>query len=260
MLKVATWNVNSITIRLERLLGFLQRVNPDVVCLQELKCTDDKFPTAALQAAGYHSVILGQKAYNGVAILSRHRPDQVDRGFADGVDDQAARFISAKFKELTVMSAYVPNGQEVGSDKFFYKLNWLARLRSYLDRQHRPDQKLVLAGDFNVAPDDRDVHNPEAWREKILCSSRERAALATTLDFGLLDAYRCLHPQETQYTWWDYRMLAFQKNLGLRIDFLLTTRSLSEQLSACYVERDERKGEKPSDHAPVVAEFAGSEI
>lgn len=256
VLKVATWNVNSIAIRLERLLAFLDRVAPDIVCLQELKCVDDKFPFAALEAKGYFAEVWGQKSYNGVAILTREKANEVRRGFDDGVDDAQARFISCKVYDTTVMSAYVPNGQSVGTDKYFYKLNWLARLGRYLDMHHRPKDALILAGDFNVAPEDKDVHDPAAWKEKILCSTRERLALqATTMDL-LQDAYRQLHPSETQFTWWDYRMLAFPKNLGLRIDLVYVSSPLTTRLQGCHVERDERKGDKPSDHAPVIVTLA----
>jgi exodeoxyribonuclease-3 len=256
MPKLATWNVNSIAIRLPRLQQFLARERPDVVCLQELKCADDKVPVAEFAALGYHAAFLGQKTYNGVAVLSRVAPEQVIKGFADGVDDPAARFVGARVGGVTYYSAYVPNGQTVGSDKYFYKLNWLARLRRFLDREHRPGDQIVIAGDYNVAPEDRDVHDPAAWKGQLLCSDREREALAHAQAFGLVDAYRRLHPAETQYTWWDYRMLAFPKNHGLRIDLILATPALAERVTACWVARDERQGEKPSDHAPVVVEFA----
>lgn len=259
-MRVVTWNVNSIGSRLERLIAFLDRQSPDVVCLQELKCEDVKFPLEAVQQAGYDAVFHGQKTYNGVALLFRKAtvgaaPQAVVRGFGDGVDDPMARFIGASVGGVHVYSLYVPNGQEVGSDKYFYKLNWLARARRYLEREHASSDSLILAGDYNVAPTDADVHDPAAWREKILCSTREREALAHLAAFGLEDSYRRLHPSETQFTWWDYRNLSFPKNLGLRIDLLLTSASLGSRLKACTVDRDERKGEKPSDHAPVILDL-----
>lgn len=257
-MKIATWNVNSIAVRLPRLLAFLAREAPDVVCLQELKCTEDRFPATELTAAGYHSVLVGQKAYNGVALLSRQPFVEVTRGFGDGVDDQAARFISARVGGITLMSAYVPNGQEVGGEKYFYKLNWLARLRRYLDKTHRAEAPLILAGDFNVAPTDRDVYDPGAWRDKLLCSGREREALSNAVAFGLFDAYRHLHPKETQYTWWDYRLLAFAKDHGLRIDLMYVTAPLVGRLRSSWVARDERAGDKPSDHAPVLVDLGGT--
>jgi len=253
MLKVATWNVNSIGIRLERLLSFLERVAPDVVCLQELKCQEEKFPFEAIRAAGYFATVYGQKTYNGVAVLSKKEPEAVSRGFGDGVADEQARFVAARIDGTTVMSAYVPNGQAVGSDKYFYKLNWLARLRRYLDREYSASDSLVLAGDFNVAPADADVHDASVWRDSVLCSPRERQALFQVESFGFTDAWRHLYPDETAFTWWDYRMLAFQKNQGMRIDLIYVTAPLAAALTECRVEREERKGEKPSDHAPVLA-------
>ncbi len=255
MLRVVTWNVNSIGTRLERLLAFLKRHDPDVVCLQELKCMDEKFPFDAIKAAGYHAAAFGQKSYNGVALLSKKPSETLLRSFDDGVDDGQARAIVGTFDGVNVMSAYIPNGQEVGADKYFYKLNWLARLRRFLDKQYDPSTPLLVTGDFNVAPGDLDVHDPASWREKILCSTRERNALAEVQDFGLVDSFRHLHPTETQFTWWDYRMLGFQKNIGLRIDLVLASAPMIKRLTACTVDRDERKGEKPSDHAPVIADF-----
>ena len=251
MPKLVTWNVNSIAIRLERLLGYLARTEPDFVCLQELKCTEEKFPFAQLEAAGYHATMLGQKTYNGVAVLTRRKPEAVFQGFGDDVDDPAARFVGVRLDGVTCFSAYVPNGQAVGTEKYFYKLNWLSRLKDYLGREHRPDEPLVVAGDFNVAPADADVHDPAAWRGKVLCSDPERAALREVTEFGLTDACRQLHATGGHFTWWDYRQLAFPKNEGLRIDLVLATPPLAARLTACEVVRDERKGEKPSDHAPV---------
>lgn len=256
-MRIVTWNVNSIGSRLDRLIAFLGRHEPDVVCLQELKCEDFKFPLEAVRQAGYDAVFYGQKTYNGVALLLRkatvgEAPAAVVRGFGDGVDDPAARFIGAEIGGVHVYSLYVPNGQEVGSDKYFYKLNWLARLRRFLERHHQPSDAVVLAGDYNVAPTDADVHDPKSWQEKILCSTREREALAHVCAYGFEDAYRRLYPNETQFTWWDYRNLSFPKNLGLRIDLLLASAPLGSRLLRCTVDRDERKGEKPSDHAPVL--------
>jgi len=255
MQKIITWNVNSIGQRLSRLLALLERWAPDVVCLQELKCIDDNFPLAAIEAAGYHAAFHGQKAFNGVALLSREAPRDVVKGFGDSVDDPQARFISARFGDLTVASVYVPNGQAVGSDKYFYKLNWLERLRLHLAERCNPQEPVIIAGDFNIAPAPIDTHDPLVWEGQILCSQRERAALAATLDMGFIDSYRDLNPDSTQFTWWDYRMLGFQKNLGLRIDLLLASIGLKARLRRCYVDRDERKGDKPSDHAPVILEL-----
>lgn len=254
-MRIITWNVNSVGIRLERLGALLKRHEPDVLCLQELKCMDEKFPFSEIEAAGYHAAAFGQKTYNGVALISKKPAENVVRSFKDGVEDPQSRMIAGTFDGVTVMSTYIPNGQEVGADKYFYKLNWLARLRRYLDREENPQEPVVVCGDFNVAPGDLDVHDPAAWKEKILCSTREREALTQVQEFGLTDSFRHLHPKETQFTWWDYRMLGFPKNHGLRIDLILCSDPMTKRLSACYVDRDERKGDKPSDHAPVIADF-----
>ena len=255
MYKAATWNVNSIGVRKDRLLGFLARETPDVLCLQELKCVDEKFPLAEVEGAGYHAVTYGQKTYNGVAVISKEKPVEVVRGFGDGVEDPAARFLVARFPKISVISAYIPNGQEVGSDKYVYKLAWLQRLKTFCERAFKADEAVLLMGDFNVAPHDLDVHDPKAWHEKILCSTPERQALAAVQGFGFTDTFRHLYPDTQQFTWWDYRMLGFPKNLGLRIDLILATKPLIPGLKAVRVDRDERKGDKPSDHAPVIAEM-----
>lgn len=254
-MKLVTWNVNSVVARKERLLQFLKREQPDIVCLQELKCLDEKFPFEEINAIGWQAFTFAQKTYNGVAILSRQKPDAIQRGFADGDPDPAARFICARYGELTIMSAYIPNGSEVGSDKYSYKLHWLERLRNYLDRHHHADDKIALVGDFNVAPADIDVYDPIEWHEQLLTSNKEREAYQKVIAFGLVDIFRKTNPTQSGYSWWDYRMLAFPKNHGLRIDHILTTHALANLSLGCRVDRDERKGEKPSDHAPVIAEF-----
>lgn len=254
-MKIATWNVNSVVARKDRLLRFLEREGPDVLCLQELKCLDDKFPFDEVRALGWHATTFPQKTYNGVAVLSRQAPEDVQRGFADGDADEAARFLSVRFGDLTVMSAYVPNGSVVGSDKYDYKLRWLKRLCAYLARHHTPGDKITLLGDFNVAPEDVDVFDPTVWHEEVLTSTKERAAFREVLGFGLTDLFRRLNPELQAYSWWDYRMLAFPKNRGLRIDHILVTEPVAKLCSACRIDRDERKGDKPSDHAPVIAEL-----
>jgi exodeoxyribonuclease-3 len=255
-MKIVSWNVNSIGTRLDRLLAFLKREEPDYLCLQELKCIDEKFPMVEIRAAGYFASVFGQKAYNGVAILSRSEPEQVQRGFSDSVDDPASRFIAAKFGQLWIMSAYVPNGQEVGSEKYAYKMQWLKRMKQYLAKHHQPSEPILLVGDFNIAPDDIDVYDPVSRRETIHCSKMERDALKDVMTFGLKDLLRVKNPSIEQYTWWDYRQLSFPKNLGMRIDLLLSTPPLINFLETVRVDRDERKGEKPSDHAPLIAEFS----
>ena len=261
LIKIATWNVNSVGQRLDRMLAFLEREAPDFLCLQELKGADEKFPMEAVVAAGYQAEVFGQKAYNGVAILSKIKPVSVSRNFGDGVEDPAARFISATYelgagiKPLTVMCGYFPNGQSIGSEKYIYKLEWFQRLRKYLDTHHKPDDLLALVGDFNVAPADIDVYDPVVWREHIHTSIRERQALHQVVGFGLIDTFRHLYPDDPGYSWWDYRQMSFLQNKGLRIDLIYATASLAELCRDVRVDRNERKGEKPSDHAPVIAAF-----
>jgi exodeoxyribonuclease-3 len=254
-MKLITWNVNSVRTRLPRLLGVLQRHAPDVACLQELKCVDAEFPADEVRAAGYHAVVHGQKTYNGVAILARSEPADASRGFGDGGDDAQSRFLVATVAGVRVACAYVPNGGEVGSDKWAYKLAWYGRLRAWLDRAADPAQPFVLCGDFNVAPDDTDVAKPEAWADSVLCHPDGREALARVVGWGLADLVRRHHPKGGPFTWWDYRQLAFPKNDGLRIDHVLATAPLAARCTAATVDRDERKGKQPSDHAPVVVTF-----
>jgi exodeoxyribonuclease-3 len=251
--KLVTWNVNSIRQRLERLLALLARHTPDVVCLQETKVVDDEFPVDALRAAGYAAVFAGEKSYNGIAILSKLPAGDVRRGFRDGGDDAQCRLLSATVADTRVLCAYVPNGQAVGSEKYVFKLAWLERLRALLEREADPSRPLALVGDFNVAPTDADVHDPDAWRGQVLCSEPERAALARVIDWGLVDAFRHRYPDKVAFTWWDYRELGFPKNRGLRIDHVLLTRPLVEKLEDVVIDRDERKGKGASDHAPVLA-------
>jgi exodeoxyribonuclease-3 len=255
-MKIVTWNVNSIRTRLERLLRWLDRHRPDVMCLQELKVTEERFPYEPLRAAGYSAAVNGQKTYNGVAILSRTAPEGVERVFDDGGDETQARFIAARVNGLRIASLYVPNGGTVGSEKWRYKLEWLGRLRAYLERSADPSERLVLCGDFNVAPDDKDVAHPESWANSVLCHDDVRRALAGIVDWGLVDLVRKKHPDGGVYSWWDYRMLAFPKNDGLRIDHILATASVAERLESAEVDRQERKGKQPSDHAPVVVSTA----
>ncbi len=251
--KLVTWNVNSIRQRLERLLALLERHAPDVVCLQETKVVDADFPAEALRAAGYASVFVGQKSYNGVAILAKSEPGDVACGFRDGGDDGQARLLAATISNVRVICAYVPNGQSVGSEKYGYKLEWLERMRKLLEREADPAQALALVGDFNVAPADADVHDPEAWRGQVLCSDAERAALRRVLDWGLVDGFRARYPERVAFTWWDYRELGFPKNRGLRIDHVLLTQPLVAKLEDVVIDREERKGKGASDHAPVLA-------
>lgn len=255
-MKIATWNINSIRARKDRLLAWLEANRPDVVCLQEIKVIDDEFPAEELTALGYSAVVHGQKTYNGVAILARSAPLDPAIGLADGVDDPQARLIAATVGELRVVNVYVPNGQSPGTDKYAYKLAWLARLRTWLDERCDPAQPLVLCGDFNVAPDDRDVHDPAAWEGKIMCSEPEREALRQVVRWGLVDSYRLHHDEGGKFTWWDYRRLAFPRGEGLRIDHLFVTAPLAARCASVEIDREARKGKLPSDHAPVVLELS----
>jgi len=252
-MKLVSWNVNSIRARLDRLVAWLEKARPDVVCLQELKTPDEAFPREPLASLGYDAAVFGQKTYNGVAILSRTKIKHAARGLGD--DDPAARFLAATVGKSHVLCAYVPNGQEVGSEKWDYKLRWMMRLRAYLDEHYSAEDRLVLCGDFNVARDDLDVARPDDWAGSVLCHEEGRRRFEAILDWGLVDVFRERHPEGHVYSWWDYRMLAFPKNLGLRLDYVLATKPLAEKCVAAEIDRGERKGEKPSDHAPVVVEF-----
>ena len=254
-MKIATWNVNSIRVRLPRVLAFLARHEPAALCLQETKVVDGDFPYDAFRAVGYEVAHHGQKTYNGVAIVARTMPEAVVRGLDDGVDDPQARLIAGTVDGIRVVSAYVPNGQAPDSEKYAYKLEWLARLRRHLEARYRDTEALLVSGDFNVAPEAIDVHDPAAWVGQILCTDKERAALRHVIDFGLIDLYRSLHPEGGRFTWWDYRQLAFPKNLGLRIDHLFVTPSLAARCIDAEIDREERKGKQASDHAPVLARF-----
>jgi exodeoxyribonuclease-3 len=254
---LATWNVNSIRARLPRLLAWLQRTRPDVVLLQEVKVAERDFPFGPLGDLGYHAVVHGQPAYNGVAILSRSAAAEIERGIRDDVADEQARLVSAVVDGVRVMSVYAPNGHAVGSDKWAYKLAWFERLREWLARTVRPDEPVVLGGDWNVAPEDRDVARPDQWRDTVLCHEDARHALRRLLHWGLHDAVRLHHPGPGPWTWWDYRLLAFPRDNGLRIDHLFLTAPLASRCSLSWVERDERKGPQPSDHAPVLVQLEG---
>jgi exodeoxyribonuclease-3 len=254
-MKIATWNVNSIRVRHARLLAFLDRAAPDVLCLQELKCTDDDFPRDALRARGYSAAVFGQKTYNGVAVLSLGEITHIQRGFADGDPDPQARFVCVDTLGARVASAYVPNGAAVGSDKWSYKLAWLARLHRWLGAQ-RTDVPFALCGDYNIAPDDLDVRNPSPWAGSTLCHPDARAAFRALASLGLHDVVRALHPEGGPLTWWDYRAGGFFKDDGLRIDHLLATEPLARRATAAVVDRDERAGEGASDHAPVIVTFS----
>ncbi|MGA0868668.1 MAG: exodeoxyribonuclease III [Planctomycetota bacterium] len=256
-MRIVTWNVNSVRARLPRLLPWLEENAPDVLCLQETKVIDDLFPYEPLEDLGYNVVVHGQKTYNGVAILARHGIEAVVRGFPDDEEGAQARVIGCAVEDVLVLNLYVPNGSSVGSDKYAYKLDWLGRLRAFLDATYDPSEKIVVCGDFNITFDDRDVHDPEKWHEKILCSTPEREALRHVMDFGLTDALRKHHDEAGIYTWWDMRGGSFPRDHGLRIDHFLMSEAALAACTAVDVDREARKGQGPSDHAPVLATLDG---
>jgi len=255
-MKLATWNVNSLKVRLPHLADWLAKVQPDVVCLQELKTEDAKFPRAELAAAGYRAVSSGQKTYNGVAILARAALQDESAGIP-GFADEQKRVIAATVDGVRVVCVYCPNGQAVGSEKYAYKLRWYAALQRYLASELQRHSRLAVAGDFNVAPEDRDVHDPAAWEGQVHVSEPERAAWRALLDLGLQDTFRLFEQPDKAYSWWDYRMLGFRRNAGLRIDQILVSADLAKRCVACSIDKEPRKLERPSDHAPVIAEFNG---
>ena len=253
-MKIATWNVNSMNVRKPHVIEWLQNHQPDVLVLQEIKQVTDKFPVDELQAIGYHSIASGQKTYNGVAVISKLQALDPVTDFPD-LDDPQRRILASTIGGVRVIDLYIPNGSEVGSDKYEYKLGWLASLQRFLEAEMRTHEKLVVLGDFNIAPADEDVHNPETWGEAILCSPAERKALRDLLSLGLTDVFREFeHPAKT-FSWWDYRAAGFRRNAGLRIDLILTSAAMTEQCTASYVDKEPRAWERPSDHAPVIAEF-----
>ncbi|MBK9144789.1 MAG: exodeoxyribonuclease III [Candidatus Melainabacteria bacterium] len=253
---VASWNVNSISVRLPHVLSWLEEVAPSVLCIQETKSTDDKFPAAAFAEIGYNCVFFGQKTYNGVAIIARSEIRNAEKGFSGMPESDQVRFVKAEIDSVTILNSYVPNGQEIGSDKYEYKLNWLRSLRAYLDANLDPDEKVLLCGDFNVAPLDIDVFDPEMTREQILTSSGERETLEHLREWGFLDAFR-LHVREGgHYTWWDYRAMAFRRKMGFRIDHIWISPALEKSCVRAWIDVAPRKKERPSDHTPICVELA----
>ncbi|HTQ01559.1 MAG TPA: exodeoxyribonuclease III [Casimicrobiaceae bacterium] len=253
---LAAWNVNSLSVRLPRLLAWLAANRPDVVCLQETKLADEKFPARELAAAGYAAHFAGQKTYNGVALLAQEALHVGDVAIGiPGFPDEQKRVIAATVAGMRVVGVYVPNGQAVGSEKYRYKLDWYAALAGMLRGELARHPALAVGGDFNVAPEDRDVHDPALWAGQVLCSEPERAAFRALLAVGLADSFRLFDQPEKTFSWWDYRMLAFPKNHGLRIDHILLSPPLAARCTASRIDRNARKGEKPSDHAPVLVEL-----
>ncbi len=251
-MKIATWNVNSLNVRLPHLLEWLAANQPDVVCLQETKLEDAKFPLGEIEKAGYQAAFSGQKTYNGVAILSKTPGQDLAYGIP-GFADEQKRVLAATINDVRTICIYVPNGQSVGSDKYQYKLQWLAALKTWLQQEMKRHPRLAVLGDYNIAPEDRDVYDPAAWEGQVLFSEPERAAFRELEKLGLRDAFRLFEQPEKSFTWWDYRMAAFRRNMGLRIDHVMLSPAL--HCTACTIDKDQRKLERPSDHAPVIAEI-----
>ena len=254
-MKIASWNVNSLNVRLAHVERWCGLAQPDVLALQETKLEDAKFPRAAIEALGYTVRFSGQKTYNGVALLARAPIEDVVTDIP-GLDDTQRRVLVASVGGLRVANLYVVNGQAVGSEKYAYKLDWLDKVTRFLEGELRNDPRLVVMGDFNIAPDDRDVHDPVAWHEQILCSTPEREALRRLLDLGLIDSFRLFEADGGHYSWWDYRQAAFRRNLGLRIDLVLASETLKPRARAATIDRSPREWDRPSDHAPVLLELA----
>ena len=251
-MKLVTWNVNSLKVRLPQVLQWLEANPVDVLCLQETKLTDDKFPQAEIEAEGYQVVFNGQKTYNGVAILSRHAIENAQKN-NPLFEDAQQRIIAATIQDIRIVCAYVPNGQALDSDKYPYKLSWLASLQEWIKQEMALHPALALLGDYNIAPEDRDVYDPAAWEGQNLVSPPERAALQTLLDLGLKDSFRLFEQADKSFSWWDYRQLGFRLNKGVRIDHILLSEQLASRCTSCVIDKTPRKWEQPSDHAPVIA-------
>ena len=254
-MKIATWNVNSLKVRLAQVIDWLARMQPDVLALQETKTPDDSFPLAEFEAVGYQASYSGQKTYNGVAVLSKSAQSHPVTDIPE-LDDPQRRILAVSVERVRIVNLYVVYGQEVGSEKFDYKLHWLEQVRKYLRAELVEYPNLVVLGDFNIAPEDRDVHDPKLWHEKILCSSREREALRKLLAEGLVDVFRNFDQPQKSFSWWDYRAAAFRRNRGLRIDLILASNALAEHCTAAVIDTAPRTHDRPSDHAPVYAEFS----
>lgn len=255
LMKIATWNVNSINVRMPQMLEWMDRTTLDVVCLQETKCVDENFPAVTLKDAGYDAVFMGQKSYNGVAILSKHPIADVQKNFLDDDDESPKRMIAATIKGVRIVNTYIPNGTELWTEKFTFKLDWLQRLRRYFDEMCDLKKDVLLCGDFNVAMDDLDVWSVPAWEGKLHFSKPERAAMHHVKQWGFVDLFRKMNGDAQEFSWWNYREGAWQRNRGLRIDYIWTSPSLGDKCTGCWIDKSTRDLEKPSDHAPIVAEF-----
>jgi exodeoxyribonuclease-3 len=254
-MKIATWNVNSIAIRLEHIAKWTSSNEIDVLCLQETKCVDEKFPLEAIKEMGFQAAFMGEKSYNGVAILSRHPISDIQKNFLDDGDDAPKRLIAATIEGIRIVNTYIPNGTELDSPKFDFKLDWLQRLRRMFDKSCSTDDKVLLCGDFNVAPDELDVWSVKNWEGKLHFSKPERAAIHHVKQWGFVDLFREMNGDRQEFSWWNYREGAFPKNHGLRIDHIWTSPALAKKCSGCWIDPTPRGWERPSDHTPVVAEF-----
>lgn len=252
-MKLASWNVNSLRVRLPHVLDWLKSEQPDILGLQEIKLTNDNFPEEEIRELGYEVTWSGQKTYNGVALISKLPATDIMTDIP-GLDDPQRRVLAATIGDVRFIDLYVPNGSEVGSEKYDYKLNWLEKLHDWLAEEIKQHDKLCVVGDFNIAPDDRDVHDPEEWVDKILCSKPERNAYEGLLDLGLTDSYRAFEQKPEEFSWWDYRAAGFRRNRGLRIDLVLLSDALQKDCKRSWIDKEPRKLERPSDHAPVIAE------
>jgi len=254
-MQIATWNVNSLNVRLPHLLDWIEKnPNVDVIGLQETKTVDDKFPVDAIEAAGFHVAFSGQKTYNGVAVLSK-RPIKDVVTDLDHIEDEQRRVLGCTINGIRIYNLYFPNGQALDSDKFHYKMNWLEALQQQIEKEQQTHEKIIVMGDYNIAPADEDVHDPAEWRNKVHCSAIERSQLRRLLNKGFTDCYRQFEQESKSYSWWDYRAGSFKRNRGLRIDLILASNALKKSLTQCWIDIEPRKMEKPSDHTPVVAEF-----
>ena len=253
-MKIATWNVNSLKVRMPHVVEWLKANGPDVLVLQEIKQVSEAFLAAEFHDLGYYSIANGQKTYNGVAVLARHEPEEPHTDFPR-FEDMQRRILATTVGDVRIVNLYVPNGSEVGSEKYAYKLSWLSALRVYLEDELQRHGKLVVLGDFNIAPRDEDVYDPVAWGDAILCSPAERASLNAVLELGFSDVFRKFEQPEKTFSWWDYRAAMFRRNAGLRIDLILTNGAMTEACTSSHVDREPRTWDRPSDHAPVVAEF-----
>lgn len=253
-MKIATWNVNSLKVRLPHVLDWLESEQPDALCLQEIKMLTEAFPHDAFEALGYQAIVSGQKTYNGVATLTKKPQTDVVTDFPD-LDDPQRRILASTVNGVRILNVYVPNGQDVGTDKYAYKLNWLSHMRDFIAAELKKHKKMVILGDFNIAPADEDVYDPKKWEGRILCSDKEREALQAILKTGVQDVFRLFEQPKEAYSWWDYRTYAFAGNRGLRIDLILVSKAVAETAENSWVDIEPRALERPSDHAPVILTF-----